>query len=185
MTAFYTTTIHAIHNNEKQRMSRTVRMVLFTCQLTVVRQGQVRMNIIHRTKTARRCNPCISGSNTFWNIIVTTEKLSIFNRCVSQPSTTAQKKEHKAKKLESGPLLVPYKQMHQSDQFRTMLLLLTPSPTLVLQGTVYHFLIGRKDILSRLRSIDHPLPRTIRSERYVSRRHKSFPPERLVQGEGP
>ena len=79
--------------------------------------------------------------------------------------------------------------MHLSDQFRTMLLLLTKkktnhrTPPGVLQDTVFDFLIGREDILSLLRSIDHLTQIPIRQEWYV--RRSSVQPERPGPGEGP
>ena len=71
LAASYTTTIDGIHNNGKQRISRTRTIIVCsTRQSTAVGKGQGYKNFPNFINTAsrgraRRGNPCISGSNTF------------------------------------------------------------------------------------------------------------------------
>ena len=93
MAAAYTTSTNTIYNNGKHRIRRTLTMIVSKYQLTVVGKSKKGINIINRTKTARRGSPCISGSNTFCNIITMTGKLSTCNpRVKKRPSTAAHKK---------------------------------------------------------------------------------------------
>ena len=78
LVAYYTTRIVPLHQNGKDRISRTrdtqIRSTLHACARLGRKQGGIHSG--HNTSNSRRCRPCLSGINMVWTVI--TKNIGIF-----------------------------------------------------------------------------------------------------------